>query len=239
MPALVYNSSAFTSAGIAILSQSLEERPTGLVRVSVEYSLTDAYTAKLPSLFYLDAPPPIAIPAEKRLDLQGGAGRRLFMETYAAQKSFGQWTVQATYVAARSLRTGFKGFVTRDEESRVTPPFEWGVGLKLSVRFSAQVIKTSIAGINAGAFDLEDVDGNWLSANALISRVRFGSVSLSGTDLTTGTFTVVNLLGLSPQYVLQSFAPGVQVSTSIDNVTNRVMIATTTREIVFLNPGGA
>jgi hypothetical protein len=238
MPALIHNSPAFTSAGIALLSQSITEAPTGLVRVAIEYSLTDAYTSRLPQLFYLDAPPPLLAPAAERLELQGSQGARLFMETYAAQKSFGQWTVRATYVGARSLRSRFRGFITRDTESRVTPPFSWIAGIKVSVRFHAQVIKTTIAGIDAGAFDLENEDGSRASVDALISRLRFASVSLPGFDPSSGTSNNGTLFGLSPRFVFNAFDPVIQDSTSINNVTNRVILATTTREVVFRNPGG-
>lgn len=224
-----------------MLSQSAAQEPTGLVRVSVEYAVTDANSARINSLFFLDAPPPAFPSVVNREDLQRGA---LFMLNHTATKSFGQWIVQATYVGAKAVRTGFGGFVNRDDEARVTPPVRFVAGYDLSddeqpvefalfdtatIKFVAQTIKRSIAGVYTPWFDLEEIGGD---ASAFIYRVEYGRITASRPRR--------RVLRRYPEpiAVLRSFLPVLNTSTSIDSVTNAVIIATTTQAVVFERPQG-
>jgi hypothetical protein len=236
MPALIHNSQNFASRGIAILDQSYEEQPSGLVRVRVDYAMTnESAVLRLGKLFFLDAPPPVfpnIIPPE---NLQRGG---LFLESHSVEKSYGQWRIAANYVGAKSLRDKFRGFITRESEARVTPPFKFG-NLTISVRFVAQVIKTTIAGTNDAFFDVEGTSQNFIEINSLVSRLSYGVVSFSGIELSPEQSQVfLGFIPISPQAIFNSFSPAVQTSTSIDNVTSSVIVATTTREIVFQRGGG-
>jgi hypothetical protein len=234
MPALIHNSPAFTGAGIALLSQSAEEQPTGLVRVNVVYSLTQARAQNIESIFFHDARPPVAPTLYPSGSLDGG----LFLESYSVEKSYGQFQVTASYAGARRLGQRFRGFITRDSEARVTPPFK-GDGFTASVRFVAQVVKTSIASAGKPFFDVEGTSSNPADIQSRISRLQYGVISFAGTDLNaTQSQPLVNFGALpSPLVIFNSFNPVVQTSTSVDNVTNSVIVATTTRDIVFLRGG--
>jgi hypothetical protein len=236
MPALIHNSPNFASRGIAILDQSYEEQPSGLVRVRVDYAMTDQSAAlRLGGLFFLDAPPPVFPNIIPLGNLQRGG---LFLESHSVEKSYGQVRIAANYVGAKSLRDKFRGFITRESEARVTPPFKLG-NVTISVRFVAQVIKTNVAGANQAFFDVESTSQNFIEINSLVSRFSYGVVSFSGIELSPAEGqSFLGFIPISPQQIFNSFSPAVRVSTSTDNVTPSVIIATTTREIVFLRGGG-
>jgi hypothetical protein len=241
MPALIHNSSALTSSGIALMSQSLEEQPSGLVRVTVSYAVTQAKSADLASLFYLDAPPPVFPTVVRRDDLQRGS---LFLEKHNVVKSFGQWVVQASYVGAKLLRSGFGGLLNRNDEARVTPPVRFLAGLTfgsdsipqlipaydvLSVKFLAQTVTRSIAGAYGSSFDLETIGTD---ASGFIFRAEYGVISRAATIRRT------RLNYPSPAFILKQFEPVLNTSTKIDNITNAVTIATTVQVVVFDKPQG-
>jgi hypothetical protein len=239
MPALIHNSPAFTTTGIALLSQGAVEQPTGLVRVNVEYSLTqarvDSPTQGVNTLFVHDAPPPIYPTVYPVGSLQGG---RLFLESYTLQKSFGQWRVSASYVGARLPRANFGGFIVRKKESRVTPPYKVPDVATISARFVAQVVETSIASLGGGFFDTGDLSTGIGEIESRISRLQYGSISFAGTDLSVPPEERQRLVDYnflpSPRVIFLSFRPAVRTSTSVSNVTNSIVIATTVRDIVFL-----
>jgi len=241
MPALIHNSSALTSAGVALLSQSLEEAPSGLVRVNVEYALTQAKSASLASLFFLDAPPPVFPSVTRAQDLQGGG---LLLESHSTSKSFGQWIVRANYVGSRNVRSGFAGLINRDDEARVTPAVKFLAGFNFSddevprpipvydvvtVRYTAQTITRSLAGTFKSWFDLEQLGGD---ASGFIYRVEYGTIS-------RGTPQVRTLFNYpSPLTILRGFKPVLNTSTKINNVTNAVLLSTTVQQVVLDNPNG-
>jgi hypothetical protein len=203
--------------------------------------VTQVKSSSLTSLFYLDAPPPVFPSVVRREDLQRGS---LFLEAHSVAKSFGQWTVQATYVGAKTLRSGFGGLFVRDDESRITPPVRFLAGFTLSgdepprqipaydvlsVRFLAQTVKRSIANAYASSFDLEKTGAD---ANGFIYRIEYGTISRAGT-ITRTRFNYP-----PPSFILKQFEPVLNTSTKIDNVTNAVTIATTVQVVVFDKPQG-
>jgi hypothetical protein len=200
------------------------------------YSLTQARAQNIESIFFHDARPPVAPALYPSGSLDGG----LFLESYSVEKSYGQFQVTASYAGARRLGQRFRGFITRDSEARVTPPFKSaGSFFTVSVRFVAQVVKTSIASAGKPFFDVEDTSSNPADIQSRISRLQYGVISFAGTDLNaTQSQPLVNFGALpSPLVIFNSFNPVVQTSTSVDNVTNSVIVATTTRDIVFLRSG--
>jgi hypothetical protein len=242
MPALIHNSSAFSTQGVSLLSQSLQEQPSGLMRVSVEYAFTQAGSENLASLFHLDAPPPLFPTVVRRGDLQT---QQLYLESHTAKKSFGQWRVQATYVGAKQVRRGFSGTINIDGEARVTPPVKLNAGYIFSdddpperitvydvvgVKYIAQTITRSVAGVYTAWFDLENLGGD---ASGYIYRVEYGSISRAVPDVRT-----LNIYP-APLAVLRAFKPVLNTSTKIQNVTNAVIIATTIQEVVLSDLAGA
>jgi hypothetical protein len=243
MPALIHNSPKFTNnLGIALISQAAQEQPTGLVRIEAVYALTQERATNiiqgLDDIFVHDAAPPIYPSVYRRSSLHQG---RLFLETYRVEKAFGQWRVAASYVGARLARSSFGGFITRDSEARITPPYRTP-DYTISVRFVAQVVKTSIAAAGGGFFDLEGITEGIGDIDSRVSRLQYGVISLPGTDLSVPREqrqTLINFNLLPPtRSIFYSFNPAVRTSTSVNNVTNSVIIATTTRDIVFLQGGG-
>jgi hypothetical protein len=241
MPALIHNSSTFAAQGISLLSQSLQEQPSGLVRVSVEYAFTQARSGDLASLFNLDAPPPIFPNVVRRGDLQT---QQLYLESHTVEKSFGQFRVQAVYVGAKQLRRGFSGTINIDGEARVTPPVKLAAGYIFSddeiparitvydvvgVKYTAQTITRSVAGVYSPSFDLEKLEGD---ASRYIYRVGYGAISRA-TPLVRTLFNYP-----SPLFILRSFEPVLNTSTKIANVTNSVIVATTIQEVVLNNLRG-
>jgi hypothetical protein len=240
MPALIHNSQNFASRGIAILDQSYEEQPSGLVRVRVDYAMTNAAAgATLNQLFFHDAPPPVYPSIYPRQNLQRSS---LFLESHSVEKSFGQWRVTASYVGARILRAKFRGFITRESEARITPPFRGSIGsfpFSLRARFVAQIIKTTVAGTNEAIFDIEETSQNFIDIKSMVSRLTYGPFNIALEDaFSRGAVLQFAQFVASPQEIFRSFEPAVQTSTSIDNVTSSVIVATTTREIVFQRGGG-
>jgi hypothetical protein len=236
MPALIHNSPAFSSAGIALLSQGAEEQPTGLVRVNVVYSLTQARAQNIEGIFFHDARPPVAPTLYSSGSLDGG----LFLESYSVKKAYGQFQVSASYAGARRVSKSFRGFITRSSEARVTPPFKDASGFfTASVRFVAQVVKTSIASANQPFFDIEGTSSNPADIESRISRLQYGVISFAGRDLSAAESQIlINFNAIaSPRAIFNSFNPVIQTSTSVDNVTNSIIVATTTRDIVFLQGG--
>jgi hypothetical protein len=238
---IIFNSSAFSSRGIALLSQQVQEAPSGLVTVSVEYALTQSKADSVSSLFYLDATPPIFPTVLKASDLQRGA---LFLQEFTSERQVGQITVSATYSGARLVRQGFAGLIERETELMVTPEFRVYAGYDLSsdetpqripvydivsVQFLAQTITRAIAGVYSAYFDREQTGQD---AFAYISRIEYGSISRSAPQVREQ----FNLP--APQTILNKFAPKLNISTSIDNVTNAVIVATTTESVYFSKPEG-
>jgi hypothetical protein len=230
MPALIHNSQNFASRGIAILDQSYEEQPSGLVRVRVEYALTESSAANINSMFRHDAAPPVFPGVYPRANLQRSS---LFLEDHSVEKAFGQWRVLANYAGARVLQAGFRGFVTRENEARVTPPRRVG-SITLSVKFVAQLIKTTIASVHEAVFDTERESRE---ADVLILRARYGSISFPGIQSASedAVQTIISFERLpSPMQIFREFRPTIETSTSIDNITTSVIVATTTRDVAFL-----
>lgn len=239
MPAIVHQSqSGYSSGRFAILEQSESQQPNGLVLVSVLYSVSPLSSAAIGGAFYLDAPPPIFPSCVARETLQGRQG--LYMVDFSTEKQNGLWYVSANYAGARNFGVvrGQKPFIVRDNESRVTPAIRILAGYDITpedpprqiaqydtviVRFIAQVVTTEVAGVGGGLFDLETTE----QASSLIYRVEYGNLERSAPDVRT-RFTLP-----SPKALLDNFKPYVEVSTSIKNVTNVVIVATTTRNVVF------
>jgi hypothetical protein len=247
MPALVHlspsryiasNSPSIFGAKVALLEQTESQQPNGLVNVAVSYGIETNSSSAIPNIFYLDAPPPLFPSCVQRDSLQQ---RNLFLLDFTTQKQNGLWTVDANYVGARTFVSGRqRPFVTRDNESRVTPAIRITAGYDITaedpprqivqydtviVRFVAQVITAEIAAVGAGLFDREG------SANAsgLIYRIEYGNLERSNPDVRTRTSLP------SPKSLLDRFEPSVEISTSITNITNTVIVAKTTRNVVF-NP---
>jgi hypothetical protein len=224
-----------TSKRLAIIDQSESQEPNGLVSVSVLYSVAPSASTSLNALFYLDAPPPVFPNCVARASLQG---QGLYMVDFSTEKTNGLWYVQANYVGARNFVGGQRAFITRDNESRVTPAIRIVAGYDITpeeeprqivqydtviVRFVAQVITTEIAVVGAGLFDLEGS----ADASGLIYRIEYGNLERSKPDVRTRSVLPL------PKTLLDRFKPYVEISTSIRNITNSVIIATTTRNVVF------
>lgn len=239
MPATLHISPRLVSGRFVITEQSESQAANGLVTVNVTYTVNPSAATNLSQIFYLDAPPPVFPSATQKSTLQGTQG--LYLLDHSVEKQNGLWTIQATYVGARIIYSGQRMFITRDGESRVTPQIRIEAGYDLTpedpprqiaqydtvtVRFIAQVVTTELAGVGAGWFDLESTEQ---SAGGLIYRVEYGNLQRSKPDVRTR-----NVLP-SPQALLNNFDPQVEVSTNIRNVTNSVIVAVTTRNVVF-NP---
>ncbi len=237
MAATLHIASRLTSRRFVILDQSESQDPNGLVTVSVTYSVAPSATTDLDRLFYLDAPPPVFPTCTQKSTLQSTQG--LYLLEHSVEKQFGLWTIQATYVGARNFISGQRPFITRDGESRVTPAIRIEAGYDITpeeeprqipqydtviVRFVAQVVTTELAGVGAGWFDLESTEQ---TADSLIYRVEYGNLERSKPDVRT-RFTLP-----APKVLLDRFKPYVEVSTNVRNVTNAVIVAVTTRNIVF------
>jgi hypothetical protein len=130
-------------------------------------------------------------------------------------------------------------FETRDSEFRVTDPIRFLAGYSVdpedsaeqipfydyvTVQFIAQTIVREIASVSRGLFDQEFIESD---ANRLISRVSYGSIAKSNPDRR------ILFSYPSANTLLDRFKPQILTSTAISNVTNRVIIATTTQEVVF------
>lgn len=237
MAATLHIASRMTNSRFVILDQSESQDPNGLITVSVTYGVAPPLAADINRVFYLDAPPPVFPNCTQKSTLQGSQG--LYLLDHSVEKQFGLWTIQATYVGARTFISGQRPFITRDGESRVTPAIQIEAGYDITpeeeprqipqydtviVRFVAQVVTTEIAGVGAGWFDLESTEQ---TADSLIYRVEYGNLEKSSPDVRT-RFTLP-----APKALLDRFKPCVEVSTNIRNVTNAVIIAVTTRNIVF------
>jgi hypothetical protein len=237
MPATLHIGSRMTSGRFVILEQNETQAPNGLVTVGVTYSVNPSAVSNLSQIFYLDAPPPVFPTSTQKSTLQSAQG--LYLLDHLVSKQNGLTTIQATYVGARNIFSGQKMFITRDAESRVTPPIRLSAGFDLTaeeppreiaqydtvvVRFVAQVVTTEQAGVGAGLFDLEKTEQ---VASNLIYRVEYGNLQRSAPDFRT------RRLLPPPRSLLDNFRPYVEVSTSIRNVTNNVIIAVTTRNVVF------
>lgn len=237
MPATLHISPRLSAARFVIVDQSEAQDANGLVKVAVTYSVAPASVDVLKKTFYLDAPPPVFPSCTDRSTLQGSQG--LYLLDFSTSKQFGLWIVQASYVGARNLISGQRPFVSRDGESRVTPTIKILAGYDVTpeeepraipqydsviVRFIAQVVTTEWAGVGAGWFDLESKEQ---TASGLIYRVEYGNIELSKPETRT-RFTLP-----APRTLLDNFKPYVEISTSIRNITNNVIVAVTTRSAVF------
>jgi hypothetical protein len=238
---IIHNSSKFNALGIALLAQQVAESPSGLITVSLEYAITQATAASISSLFFLDQPPPIFPSALSPEDLQR---KMLFLQNVSTVRQAGQITVSATYVGARLLRYRFKGLIEREMELMVTPAYRVLAGYDFSsdedpqripvydivtVQFLAQTITKSIASVYSPFFDRE-LTGE--DAFDYISRVEYGSISRAAPQVRE-VFVLP-----TAQSILNAFAPKLNISTSVDNITNAVVITTTTESVYFSRPEG-
>jgi hypothetical protein len=244
MPALVHNSPALSALGLAVLSQDKSVAPNGLVTVSVKYSVTQARSASISDIFYLDAPPPVKLPIQDSIELHRS---RLFLRDYQVTKQNGLWEVAANYVGAKlyTSRVGFdpaRPLEVRESESRVTDPIRFFAGTTfdatdtpgreipfydyVTVQYVAQTVVREIASAQQPLVDNEFIISD---ASPLISRVSFGSISKSN-PRNRVLFNYPNAL-----FLLRRFDPKILVSTSITAITNRVFISVTTQEVILTN----
>ena len=232
MPATVHIAPRLLTGHFAVLSQQESVDTNGLITVDVVYSVAPASVSLINRTFYLDAPPPV-LPS---VSLASSGG--LFLREYNTEKINGLWTVSATYVSAKEVQSGLsRPFVRRDGELRVTDPIRFRAGYSIdadtqdqipfydyvTVQFVAQTIIREIA-CTRPIFDAELVEAD---AMRLISRVSYASIAQGNPDIRTR-------FGYpSADTLLRRFRPMIQTSTAIDNVTNRVFVATTTQEVIF------
>lgn len=232
MAATLHIAPRLTSGRFIVLSQEESVDTNGLIAVSATFSVAPASISAINTAFYLDAPPPVPLSASL-----ASAGA-LFLREYSTEKSTGLWTVTATYVGAKEVQSGLsRPFVRRDSELRVTDPIRFVAGYSIdpetqdqiefydyvAVQFVAQTIIREIA-CTRPIFDSELIEAD---AMRLISRVSYASIARGSPDVRTR-------FGYpSADTLLRRFRPMIQTSTAIDNITNRVFIATTTQEVIF------
>jgi hypothetical protein len=125
MPSIVHSNPALLS-GLALVSQSFTEQPSGLVLVSMEFAGRASKTLSLDKLFYPDAPPPIWPSSVNRDSL---LTRRLYMVDRGVEQENGLVRVTANYAGglARDSERIFRTqtFENEVEVSETSEPFSF------------------------------------------------------------------------------------------------------------------
>jgi hypothetical protein len=99
MPSIVIKSTAFSTTGLALNSQTFTEDISGLVRVAMTFTTTTAKRDAVSQLFYVDAPPPIFPTSIDRYLLQT---EQLYMVDRTVTQSNGLVEISAQYAGALS-----------------------------------------------------------------------------------------------------------------------------------------
>jgi hypothetical protein len=233
MPAALHISQTLNGNRFAIIEENETQEPNGLVKVALTYSVAPSYADSLLQHFFLDAAPPVFPATVNRASLQGSQG--LYMLDFSTDKANGLWTVSANYVGARNRSLPF---FTQEEESRVTPEASYYVGVDFTAeepprqiprydvftaRFTSQSITTEIASAEIPSFD-RLARG---SADGLLYRFEYGTIIRSKPNERS------SMPRPSPKDIVKGFNPYVEISTSVQNVTNRVFVSRSTRYVVL------
>jgi hypothetical protein len=97
MPSIVIKSTAFSTTGLVVNSQTFTEDISGLVRVAMTFTTTTAKRDTVSQLFYVDAPPPIFPTSIDSYLLQS---EQLYMVDRTVTQSNGLVQISAQYAGA-------------------------------------------------------------------------------------------------------------------------------------------
>lgn len=97
MPSIVIKSTAFSTTGLVVNSQTFTEDISGLVRVAMTFTTTTAKRDTVSQLFYVDAPPPIFPTSIDSYLLQS---EQLYMVDRTVTQSNGLVEISAQYAGA-------------------------------------------------------------------------------------------------------------------------------------------
>lgn len=187
MPSIVHTNTALQSAsGVALVSQSLSEEVTGLVRVSLEFVCTATKAASVDRLFYPDAAPPVWPSSIQRDTL---LARNLFMSERQVETANGLVHVRASY-AGGILRCKNYVYKTQERESPRSVSF-------VSDTYSISFTNPDNPSISTTYIELNKTYSyTWTPIVRSFQFVRIG-------NKTTGTF---NAPTASDLYILASYS---------------------------------
>lgn len=110
MPSTVIGNATWSSTGLVLSQQTVQEQVTGLVNVQLTYVCPAAKQHALARSFYLDAPPPIWPSVVTRAEL---LTNNLYMTTRTVERLNGLCYIRAEY-AGGLRRAGFRGYFQRE-----------------------------------------------------------------------------------------------------------------------------
>jgi hypothetical protein len=110
MSSTVIGNATWSSTGLVLSQQTVQEQVTGLVNVQVTYVCPAAKQHTLARSFYLDAPPPIFPSVITRAEL---LTNNLYMTTRTVERLNGLCYIRAEY-AGGLRRAGFRGYFQRE-----------------------------------------------------------------------------------------------------------------------------
>jgi len=110
MSSTVIGNATWSSTGLVLSQQTVQEQVTGLVNVQVTYVCPAAKQHTLARSFYLDAPPPIWPSVVTRAEL---LTNNLYMVTRTVERLNGLCYIRAEY-AGGLRRAGFRGYFQRE-----------------------------------------------------------------------------------------------------------------------------
>jgi hypothetical protein len=175
MPSIVIKSTAFSTTGLALNSQTFTEDISGLVRVAMTFTTTTAKRDAVSQLFYVDAPPPIFPTSIDRYLLQT---EQLYMVDRSVTQMNGLVEISAQYAGALKSSTEHP----RVSIERIGGAFSFKVYVSRQARNA-----TWIAGGPNGFFlsttnstDVFDYyQGTFVGANKKVSYAQVGDDILS------------------------------------------------------------
>jgi hypothetical protein len=202
MPSIVIKSTAFSTTGLALNSQTFTEDISGLVRVAMTFTTTTAKRDSVSQLFYVDAPPPIFPTSIDRYLLQT---EQLYMVDRNVTQSNGLVEISAQYAGA------LKSSVANPRVSieRI------GGAFRFKVFVSRQAINTKwqVGGPNgfyaqaeSSQEEFDYYNGTFVGANKRVSYAQVGDDILSidnpdAADLILGAVvTQKTLIDISDQF---------------------------------------